>query len=306
MKILVIGSEGNIGRVLCPYLRKCGHDVLRVDQLQGVGNDYLCADINAPADIAEIFGKFCPQAVYLLAAMVSRVTCEKSPAITYKTNVEAVASIAQLCRVHSAKLFYFSTSEVYGNIGGTLSESRTDLQPNNRYGLTKLLGEQVVRYECTHGLNATVVRPFMFYHENETRGDHRSALVRFAEALCAGGTVTVHEGAVRSWMHLDDGVVVLERLLNAHCLGGDAVVVNVGSPEVFSMLTVARTFCELLEIVPEEHIKIEPLPPRMTLEKLPDLSLQHIFTGVDGCGVPLKEGIRRLIMTNYTTKYGAL
>jgi nucleoside-diphosphate-sugar epimerase len=296
MKIIVIGSEGNIGRVLCPYLRKCGHDVLRIDQLQGVGSDYVTADINAPTDIAEIFGKFSPQAVYLLAAMVSRVTCEKSPAITYKTNVEGVASIAQLCRLHGAKLLYFSTSEVYGNIGGVLSERRTDLQPNNRYGLTKLLGELVVRYECSQGLDAVIVRPFMFYHEDETRGEHRSALVRFTEALCADGVVIVHAGAQRSWMHLDDAVVVLERLLEAHCLGGDAVVVNVGSPEVQTMEQVVEMFCEYLELDAAAHMRTEPLPQRMTLTKLPELALQNIFTGVDHVTIPLKEGIRRLVL----------
>jgi nucleoside-diphosphate-sugar epimerase len=302
MKILVIGSEGNIGRVLCPYLRGCGHEVLRIDQTQGVGSDFVTADINAPLDIASTMANFKPQAVYLLAAMVSRVTCEIAPAITYKTNVEGVAAIAQLCRANSAKLLYFSTSEVYGNLTGALDESRTDLAPNNRYGLSKLLGEMVVRYECAQGLDATIVRPFMFYHEGETRGEHRSALVRFAEALCADGTVTVHAGAARSWMHLDDGVVVLERLLRVHCFSGAPTVINVGSPRLHTMQHAAELFCEFLELPPAAHITTSPLPERMTLVKEPALTLQKALTDFDFCTVTLKEGIRRLIIAERARK----
>jgi len=53
-----------------------------------------------------------------------------------------------------------------------LEETLPDPRPNNRYGLSKLLGEQVVEYEVrTNGLRAVTLRPFMIYDELEELGD---------------------------------------------------------------------------------------------------------------------------------------
>lgn len=66
-------------------------------------------------------------------------------------------------------------------------------QPNNRYGLSKLLGEQLVGYEVrTNGLRAVSLRPFMGYDEDEEFGAHRSAMIRFAYGLATGQPIEVH------------------------------------------------------------------------------------------------------------------
>ena len=65
-----------------------------------------------------------------------------------------------------------------------MDEEISDPQPNNRYGLSKLLGEQLVEYEVrTNNLKAVSLRPFMMYDENEDLGDHRSAMIRFASSF---------------------------------------------------------------------------------------------------------------------------
>ena len=52
---------------------------------------------------------------------------------------------------------------------------------NNFYGLSKLLGEQIIDYEVKNfGLKAVILRPFMIYDEDEVIGEHRSAMIRFA------------------------------------------------------------------------------------------------------------------------------
>ena len=77
--------------------------------------------------------------------MVSRITCEKSAVETISSNLLGLTNIIEVCKLYNSKLIYFSTSEIYGNIGGLLSEDRADINPNNRYGLTKLLGEKCKR-----------------------------------------------------------------------------------------------------------------------------------------------------------------
>ena len=71
--------------------------------------------------------------------------------------------------------------------GGIQREDSTTLRPNNRYALSKLLCEELTKYEVMYGgLDAVIVRPFMFYHEQEVIGSHRSAMIRFAHDLYHG------------------------------------------------------------------------------------------------------------------------
>lgn len=288
MRILVIGSEGNIGSKLVPHLRSCGHEVYRSDQVQATGDDYTVANICLPIDLVRVFEEFEPEVVYLLAAMVSRVTCEDSPGITVDSNFSGLNNVIQLCKNFNARLVYFSTSEVYGNIGGKLHEDR-ECKPNNIYGLTKYLGEQLVQYFLT---DAIIVRPFMFYDEDETRGDHRSAMIRFCYHLVRKEKITVHKGSRRSWMHISDAVKVLERLLYVHAT--DNIIVNIGSEGTVPTEHLAKMICDKLSIDYSQYVIEEPLPGKMTLDKQPDTSRQYKLTGVLPL-VDLQSGIDRVL-----------
>lgn len=274
-RILVIGSEGNIGKVLVSYLKGKGHDVYCADQTQGCRNNYFVANICNYGDLDCVFYKSKPEIVFNLAAMVSRVTCEASPCITIDTNLSGMNNVMQLCKRRNAKFIYFSTSEVYGNIGGILSEDR-ECSPNNRYGLTKYLGEQLVKYEVNNGLSALIVRPFMFYDENETHGEHRSAMIRFADSLKARQKIVVHKGSSRSWMHMTDAVVILERLMHLDSFD----IINVGNSELIETEEIARKMCAKLNLRYEDYVIENDLPDKMTLEKIPSVQKQFNYTGI--------------------------
>ena len=228
-------------------------------------------DVVSLLDLYDSALKFKPDVVYHLAAMVSRVTCEAAPHLTIDTNLTGTNNVAQLCKTLNAKMIYFSTSEIYGNIGGVLSEDRPDIAPNNRYGLTKYLGEKLVEYEVrNHGLKAVTVRPFMFYDEDETMGDHRSAMIRFAEGLLSRKKITVHKNSKRSWMHMSDAVAALEKLMyvDKHC------AINVGHPRVVETEYIAKYMCEKTGADFNALVDLVVLPGKMTLEKFPVLALQ--------------------------------
>ena len=69
MKVLVIGSEGNIGVPLVKHLRANGHEVKESDIVQGWRPGYLVADINHPLDLLPAFD-WMPEVTILLSAMV--------------------------------------------------------------------------------------------------------------------------------------------------------------------------------------------------------------------------------------------
>lgn len=289
MKILVIGSEGNIGSRLVPHLKK-EHDVFCVDQVQGFDSDYAVCNIMNVGDIYTAFDHFEPDIVFHLAAMVSRVTCEASPYLAVDTNLTGLNNVIQACKIFGAKLIYFSTSEVYGNIGGMLSEDR-ECKPNNLYGLTKYLGEKLIEYNLKDGLRALTVRPFMFYDEKETRGDHRSAMIRFCYNLINGRKIKVHNGSCRSWLHISDGVKILSDLMMIN----NYDVVNVGSDELILTIDLVKMICDEIGIsMTSDLIEVTELPEKMTLEKIPDIRKMMSYSNHIQ-GVTMKEGVRRVV-----------
>jgi nucleoside-diphosphate-sugar epimerase len=283
-RVLVIGSEGNVGRPLVARLWQ-EHDVWCADREPGWRDGYSTVDLLTPLDLAILFAAFEPQVVYLLAAMVSRVTCEASASMAYSTNLAGVGSVATLCRAYEAKLIFVSSSEVYGP-DVPMREDETP-RPNNRYGLTKWLGEQIVNYERSQGLRAVIVRPTMLYSENETTGDHRSAMIRFADHLSRGEAIEVHEGTSRAWMHMDDGVEALAR-----CLGLEDGTLNIGHPVCVSTLDLAQEIANRLG-ASHELIRVVSQPAGMTPIKAPNLDRQREWLGFEPT-VGIEEGVRRV------------
>jgi nucleoside-diphosphate-sugar epimerase len=285
MKILITGSKGNVGSVLLPHLLLKGHKVYGLDIVQDIADDFLTCDINSPSDLYPIFHSFKPDLVIHLAAMVSRLTCELSPALTVQSNLSGLTNIVQMCREFRSGMMFFSTSEVYGNIEGDMQEDRQDINPNNLYGLSKLMGELLVKYYLP---NAVIVRPFMLYHESETIGDNRSAMIRFVTDLKAGKRVYAHSGSIRSWMHMDDAIEIIERLCHIQ-----STTVNIGNGDSISAVDLARIICDQLGIDYSNIIETEQ-PDRMTLIKRGDFSRQQKLTGYK-CKIAIQEGIKRLI-----------
>ena len=287
-KALVIGSEGNVGVPLANYLRRRGYEVLESDIVPSFRDNYFMADINHAVDLLPAFD-WGPDVVFLLSAVVSRVTCEQASSLAIATNMAGVNNVLQLCRRAGAMTVFFSTSEVYGPECDPMDEAISDPRPNNRYGLSKLLGEKLVEYEvASHGLRAVVLRPFMMYDEEEDFGDHRSAMIRFAYNLATGQPITVHTGSARGWMHVSDAVAAIEAAAHVDQYS----VINIGHPEIKPIATLAEMIRQELNASPD-LITYESLPSRMTLVKRPKLERQSQILGIEP-KVSLAEGVGRV------------
>jgi nucleoside-diphosphate-sugar epimerase len=184
---------------------------------------------------------------------------------------------------------FFSTSEVYGPDCDPMDENLSDPRPNNRYGLSKLLGERLVEYEVrSHGLRAVSLRPFMMYDENEDLGDHRSAMIRFATNLAMGRPISVHRGSLRGWLHVSDAVRAIEAAAHVK----DYAAINIGHPEIVPIEDLAEMI--RVELGAESAlVSLQDQPARMTLVKRPTLSRQLSMLGV-APSVSLNEGVRRV------------
>jgi nucleoside-diphosphate-sugar epimerase len=288
MRILVTGANGAIGRYLCRYLSQQGHSVFRTDIVADYGDDYILADIVNPQALIKVFSLFKPEVVYHLAAIYGRLANERYANDSVNVNIIGTNNIIQLCKQFNSKLIFFSTSEVYGNIGGKLIETRTDLSPNNRYGILKLFCERLIKYEVDeHHLQAIILRPNMVYSEYEPFGSYRSALIRFTESLIKKQKVTLYCDSSRSWIYILDAVRVFEKCLY---LDFDGQIINVAHPTPVDTKYVVLIICEILGLSYDEYVKEENTPRRMTQEKNVDVSKMTYLTGITP-EISIEQGI---------------
>jgi nucleoside-diphosphate-sugar epimerase len=287
-KALVIGSAGNIGVPLVRHLGNVGYEVMEVDLKPGWRPNYLMADITHPLDLMPAFD-WRPDVVFMLAASVGRMTCEQAGSLAITTNLAGLNNVLQLCKRAGSMCVYFSSSEVYGPACDIMDDSATVPKPNNRYGLTKWLGEQLVEYEVrSASLRAVTVRPCMIYDENEDVGEHRSAMIRFASNLARRRPITVHRGGARGWLHVSDAARAIEAAAHVESY----TTLNIGHPDIVPMIDLAGMMVSELRADPA-LVQTMDLPPQMTLVKRPTLEKQRHLLGVDPW-VSLSEGVRRV------------
>ena len=261
---------------------------MECDIRPGWRENYHMADINHPIDLIPAFD-WKPDVVFLLSAMVSRVTCEQAASLAISTNLSGINNVLQLCKRSDAFVVFFSTSEVYGPHCDPMDESVSDPSPNNRYGLSKLLGEQLVRYEVrASNLRAVTIRPFMMYDEEEALGDHRSAMIRFAYNLARGRAIEVHEGSARGWLHVSDAVKAIEAATRVK----EYTAINIGHEDVRPILALAEMIRSSLK-APKDLVSLSKLPRQMTLVKRPCLDRMRNILGVSP-KVSLEEGVERV------------
>jgi len=287
-KALVIGSEGNIGAPLVAHLRTVGYEVLECDHHPRWRENYLTADLTQPLDLIPAFD-WQPDVVFLLAALVGRMPCEQAAGLALSTNVAGVNNVLQLCKRVKARCVFFSSSEVYGPNCDPMDEVNSVPRPNNRYAVTKWLGEQLVEYEVRYeGLRAVTLRPCMIYHEHETVGEHRSAMIRFVSNLAQGRPIEVHRGSARSWLHVADAVCAIEAAGRLD----EYAVINIGHPDIIPMAELAEMIRAELEASPDLVVTTD-LPPQMTLVKRPTLDRQRTMLGFEPT-IGIAEGVRRM------------
>lgn len=140
MKVLVTGSQGQLGYDVIKELRSRGHEALGVDLPE--------LDITDEVTVQAVFDRVKPDAVIHCAAWTAVDAAEESGNIAkvFAVNEGATRNLAAACKRTGAKLLYLSTDYVFDGQGSApwgADESR--FAPLNEYGKSKLAGENAVR-----------------------------------------------------------------------------------------------------------------------------------------------------------------
>lgn len=141
MKILVTGSEGQLGRDLVPILARQGHDVAGAD-ITGPGAFAL--DITDREKTVSSVARLRPEVIINCAAYTAVDRAEKEMDAALAVNRDGPANLADAAGETGALLIHISTDFVFnGSRNVPYDESQTP-DPLGVYGATKLLGEQEV------------------------------------------------------------------------------------------------------------------------------------------------------------------
>ena len=140
MKIIVTGSNGQLGTDVTAELSAHGHEV--------IGADLPETDITDKAQIEKLISESKADAVIHCAAFTNVDLAESEKEMCGKINIDGTHNIADACRKHGIKLLYISTDYVFGGEGKEPFEADSPKAPCNFYGKSKLDGEIAVIENC--------------------------------------------------------------------------------------------------------------------------------------------------------------
>ncbi|MBI5885207.1 MAG: dTDP-4-dehydrorhamnose reductase [Deltaproteobacteria bacterium] len=136
MKILVTGSEGQLGRDLIPRLKAAGHDVC--------GYDVGSLDITDAAKTSELVAAEKPFVIINCAAYTQVDKAETERDAAYAVNRDGAANLAQAAARCKARLIHISTDFVFDGLKSTPYAEADAVNPLSVYGASKLAGEEAV------------------------------------------------------------------------------------------------------------------------------------------------------------------
>ncbi len=153
MKIVVTGSEGFIGKNLCPKLTSNGHEIIRFDNKLG-------------HDITEtsLFNENYESGIIIHLAAKSFVPDSYiNPIDLYKTNITGTLNVLEYARKNKSKVIFFS-SYIYGTPNQLPVKETHSKNPHNPYAQSKSIGEELCfAYYRDFGVPSIIFRPFNIY-----------------------------------------------------------------------------------------------------------------------------------------------
>lgn len=233
-KILITGSTGFIGKWLLEYLIKKEHNIIaHGSSLESI--NYLKKNLeNDNIDLGKIefweqdFLKnkwsFPPNISYLdsiintAAATRVRTGVLENYDEYFKLNVVCPKILAKKALEINIKHFiHLSTGQIFGIPETYPITENTPKNPINLYGITKLMGEQVIKSFGLLGLNYTIARPFSVYGPG-----HYNIISIITNKILKNETLTIYgDGSQsRAFSHVIDFCQAIELILyNEKCYG---------------------------------------------------------------------------------------
>jgi dTDP-glucose 4,6-dehydratase len=298
---LVTGGAGFLGSHLCEELLRRGHRVICVDNLEtgSLANiEHIRDDafVHLNLDIIEPYFVDEPiDFVYHLASPASPIDYLRLPLHTLKVGSYGTHHTLGLAKNHRARFLIASTSEVYGDPQEhpqreTYWGHVNPIGPRGVYDEAKRYAEALtMAYHRQQGVDTAIVRIFNTYGPRMRPHDGRAIPTFLRQALQDRPITVFGDGSqTRSFCYVDDEI----RGLIALAESGHHNPVNIGNPNEFTLLELAKTVIEVSGA--KSEIIFEPLPTDDPQVRQPDITLAREILGWEPT-VSLREGLERTI-----------
>ncbi len=298
---VVTGGAGFLGSHLCEHLLAQGHRVICIDNLetgslQNIEHirdesfDFRHIDIIEKVDIPDPI-----DFVYHLASPASPIDYLRLPLHTLKVGSHGTHHMLGVAKWKRARFLLASTSEVYGD---PQVHPQTEgywghvnpIGPRGVYDEAKRYAEALtMAYHRQQGVDTAIVRIFNTYGPRMRPRDGRAIPTFLRQALQDQPLTVFGEGEqTRSFCYVDDlirGIVALAES-EAH------QPVNIGNPDEFTLLELAKKVIEVTES--RSEIVFEQLPTDDPQQRRPDITRARDLLGWEP-EIALEDGLRRTI-----------
>ena len=237
-------------------LTYAGHTLNVAEAAERSGYSFCHGDVGDSPRVQELLARHRPRAVVHIAAETHVDVSIRTPERVAQANTLGTLRLLEAVRTYwhalppeeraAFRFLHVSTDEVYGALGpGDLAfREDTPFAPNNPYSASKAGADHFVRaYHRTYGL------PTLATHCSNNYGPRQfpeKLIPHMIHQALAGAPLPVYGDGrqVRDWLHVDDHVDALLRVL-AHGRAGESY--NIGGDGERDNLWVVREVCRWLD-----------------------------------------------------------
>jgi dTDP-glucose 4,6-dehydratase len=303
MRALVTGGAGFLGSHLCRLLLERDFQVVCMDNLV-TGNRRNIADLLKDPrfqfiehDVTKFIDVHGPiHRVWHLASPASPIDYLKLPIQTLKVGSLGTHNALGLALAKKARFFLASTSEVYGDPAvHPQPESYwghvNPIGPRGVYDEAKRFAEAItMAYHRAHQLDTRIVRIFNTFGPGQRAHDGR-VVSNFIVQAILGEPLTIYGDGrqTRSFCFVSDLIDGFWKLMEE---SAEHEPVNIGNPEEYSMLDLARIVRDITRS--GSAIEHKPLPVDDPKVRKPDIAKAERLLKWRP-RVPVREGITRTV-----------
>jgi GDPmannose 4,6-dehydratase len=258
VRALIVGDGGQDGRILWDQLAARGCSLVGVSR--GQVRAHLAqwdeiTDITDAAAVRRLLSSFRPDQIYYLAAhhhssqerSFDELANWQASWSVHTQGFLHVLSAVRDCQL-PARIFYASSSRVFGQAAVSPQAEDTPMRPGCIYGATKAMGMMLADYHRRNHQHF-VSCGILYNHESPLRGPE------FVSQRIANGLVALKTGRINSlhigsldarvdWGHAADYTRAMQLILEADA-PGDFVVASGETHSVRDMIEIAAEFLEL-------------------------------------------------------------
>jgi UDP-glucuronate 4-epimerase len=247
VRVMVTGGAGFIGAHTVRALLDAGHVVTACDSFSDYYSPVMKLQrvdavierdahvhtlaVHDPKMFTAFVEKYEPHVIVHLAAQPGVRLSITDPGPYLRDNIDATWTVLMTAARYDIPVLYASSSSVYGDTAGVLTEGQALNPPRSLYAATKTAGELFAQtLEHTHGLSSRALRLFTVYGP---WGRPDMAVLQWANAILQNQPIvaTASASQTRDLTYITDVTDAIVQLVNITPVGAEVVNVGGGHPQ---------------------------------------------------------------------------